>query len=246
MAHMEPIPETLQAIDNLDPTDDVDLLGVLRSLADRAQEVVPDLVGVSVSRLTEGLTFTLVATTEEIAVLDAIQYLAGGPCVDAAHINYSVEFDNDDALDEDRWQLFAQATAARAIRTTLTLPVIANDHVVGTINLYAASQRAFAGHHDELADIFGAWAAGAVANADLVFATRRDAEAAPEKLNERLKVEVAVGITAARHGIEVEAAEALLQAAALRAGVTLYQLARQVVAVPEVQDPDPNNETDRT
>ena len=241
---MVPIPETVQAIDNLDPTDDFELLESFRSLADQAQAVVPDLVGVSIGRLTEGLTFTLVATTEEIAVLDGIQYLAGGPCVDAAHMNCSVEFDNDDPLDEDRWLLFAQATAARAIRTTLTLPVIANEHVVGTINLYAASQRAFSGHHDELADIFGAWAAGAVANADLVFTTRRDAESAPDKLNERLSVEVAVGITAARHAIGVEAAEALLRAAALRAGVTLNQLARQVVAAREVQGPDPNNETD--
>lgn len=238
---MVPIPETVQAIDNLDPTDDFDLLGGLRSLADRAQAVVPDLVGVSIARLTEGLTFTLVATTEEIAVLDGIQYLAGGPCVEAARINSHVEFDNDDPLDEDRWQLFAQATAARTIRTTLTLPVMANEHVVGTINLYAASKRAFAGHRDELADIFGAWAAGAVANADLAFTTRRDAESAPDELHERLNVEVAVGITAARHGIEVEAAEALLRAAALRAGVTLNQLVRQVVDAREGQDPDPNN-----
>ena len=139
-----------------------------------------------------------------------------------------------------------QATAARAIQTTLALPVRANEHVAGTINLYAASQQAFAGHHDGLVDIFGAWSAGSVANADLVFSTRRDAESAPEELNERLNVEVAVGITAARHGIGVEAAEALLRAAALRAGVTLNQLARQVVAAREVQDPDSNNETDRT
>ena len=83
----------------------------------------------------------------------------------------------------------------------------------------------FGGHHDELADIFGARAAGAVANADLVFTTRRDAESAPEELSERLNVEVAVGITAARHEIGVEVSEALLRAAALRAGVMLHQLA---------------------
>jgi GAF domain-containing protein len=238
---MVPIPETVLAIDYLDPGDAVVFLAELGCLADFAQGVVPDLVGVSVARLDDGLTFTLVATAEEIAVLDAVQYLAGGPCVDAAHINLAVEFDNDDALDEDRWRLFALATAAHAVRTTLTLPVMTGGHVVGTVNLYAASGRAFVGHHDELAETFAAWAAGAVANADLAFTTRREAQAAPDRVTRQFVVAMAIRLTAARHGITVEAAEAQLRDAALRAGVSLSQLALEIVAAEE-QDP---GETDR-
>lgn len=121
---MVPTPETILAIDKLDPTDEVDLVAELGRLADRAQQIVPDLVGVSIARLASGLTFTVVATAGEIAVLDGIQYLAGGPCVDAAHTNQALEFDNGDALDEERWRLFAQATAAHTVRTTLTLPLM--------------------------------------------------------------------------------------------------------------------------
>jgi GAF domain-containing protein len=178
-------------------------------------------------------------------VLDDIQYLAGRPCVDAAHINHPVEFDNDDALDENRWGLFAQATAGHAIRTTLTLPVIADEDVVGTINLYAASQRAFDGHHDALADIFGAWAAGAVANAGLVFTTRRDAETAPGRLDEQFDLGMAIGITANQHKIGVQSAEALMREVALRAGVTPHQLAQRILAAHEEQHPDPDIEADR-
>jgi GAF domain-containing protein len=239
---MVPIPETVRAIDDLDPVDALVFLAELGCLADLAQEVVPDLVGVSIARLDHGLTFTLVATAEEIAVLDAIQYLAGGPCVDAAHLNLAVEFDNDDALDEDRWRLFAQATAAHAVRTTLTLPVMTGGHVVGTVNLYAASQRAFGGHHDELAEIFAAWAAGAVANADLAFTTRREAQAAPDRVARQFVIAMATRLTAAQHVITFEAAEALLRDAALRAGVSLSQLALEIVAAHEEQDP---GETDR-
>jgi GAF domain-containing protein len=235
---MVPIPETIRAIDELDPTGEIDLVVELGFLADRAQEIVPDLVGVSIARLDHGLTFTVVATDTEIAVLDGIQYLAGGPCVDAAHINQPVGFDNDDALDEDRWRLFAQATAAHTVRTTLTLPLMTDGHVVGTVNLYAASQRAFAGHRDELAEIFGAWASGAVANADLAFTTRSEAQAAPDRVRKQFVIDMAAGLTAAQLGIDVEAAEARLRDAASRAGVSLAQLAQEIVTAHEETDRD--------
>jgi GAF domain-containing protein len=233
---MVPIPETVLAIGNLDPVDDVDLVAELGLQADRAQEIVPDLVGVSVARHVPGLTFTLVATAVEIAVLDGIQYLAGGPCVDAAHINQSVGFDNDDAMDEDRWRLFALATAAHTVRTTLTLPLMTDGHVVGTVNLYAASQRAFDGHRDELAAIFGAWAAGAVANADLAFTTRSEAREAPGLVMKQLIIDTAIGLTAASLGIGVEAAEARMRDAASRAGVSLSDLAQEILTA--LEDPD--------
>lgn len=235
---MVPIPETVQAIDDLDPTHEVDLVAELGLLANCAQEVVPDLVGVSIARLDHELTFTVVATAEEIAVLDGIQYLAGGPCVDAAHINQPVEFDNDDALDEDRWRLFAQATAAHTVRTTLTLPLMTHGHVVGTVNLYAASQRAFAGHHDELAEIFGAWAAGAVANADLAFTTRSEGQTAPDRVRKQFVIDMATGLTAAEHGTGIEAAEARMRDAATRGGVSLSQLAKEIVTAHGKQDRD--------
>lgn len=227
---MVPIPETVQALDSLDPHEESDLLAQLVSRANLAQETVPDLVGVSIARLEQGLTFTVVATATEIAVLDAIQYLAGGPCVDAAHSDQPVSFDNDDAMDEERWSLFAQATAAHTVRTTLTLPIRVDGHAVGTVNLYAASRRAFVGHHERLAEIFGAWAAGAVADADLAFTTRREARAAPYLLAQRLAIDVAIGLTAGDHGISVAAAEALLRDAASRAGVSLSHLAQEIVA----------------
>src|SRR3954453_6300390 len=85
---LEPIPETVEAVANLDPAaDDGSLLADLIRLSRRGEEIVPDLVGVSLARLDQDLTFTLVATAEEIAVLDAIQYAAGGPCVESAHTN---------------------------------------------------------------------------------------------------------------------------------------------------------------
>jgi len=74
MTPMEPIPETVEAVNELDPSaDDGTLLASLSGRATRAQKVVPDLVGVSIAWLDHGLTLTLVATAPEVAVLDAVQ-----------------------------------------------------------------------------------------------------------------------------------------------------------------------------
>jgi len=236
---MEPIPETVEAVDGLDPSvDDFDILEHLTELGNRAQEIVPDLVGVSIGRIAKGLTFTLVATAAEIAVLDGIQYIAGGPCVDGAHSKEVREFNRDDVLDEEGWRLFAEATAAPAVHSTLTLPVLTEDRVVGTVNLYAASERAFVGHHDALAEVFGAWAAGAVANADLSFTTRKQAQAAPQRVQQEHFIDVATGIVAAQLGVDVDTAWVRLHDAAVRAGVTLAQLARNIVDARERQTRD--------
>jgi GAF domain-containing protein len=236
---MEPIPETVEAVDELDPSvDDFDLLEHFTELANRAQEIVPDLVGVSIARKDQGLTFTLVATAGEIAVLDGIQYIAGGPCVEGADSKEILEFNRDDVLSEERWRLFGEATAARAVHSTLTLPVVTRDGVVGTVNLYAASERAFVGHHSVLAGIFGAWAAGAVANADLSFATRREARVAPQRVREQHFVDVATGIVAAQLGVDVDTARIHLHDAAVRAGVTEVHLARNIVDAREQQTRD--------
>jgi GAF domain-containing protein len=233
----EPIPETVEAVDNLDPSaDDGSLLADLIRLAGRAQEIVPDLVGVSIASFDHGLTFTLVATAEEIAVLDAVQYVAGGPCVEAAETDRVNEFEPD-LLNEDRWRLFAEATAAHAVHSTLTLPVLSDGRVVGTVNLYAASRRAFVGQHEQLAEVFGAWAAGAVANADLSFTTRKEAERAPQILRNQNLIDLATGIVAAQLGVDVETAVARLRDAASRAGVSLLQLARDIVGARERRNP---------
>ena len=226
---MEPIAETARAAEELRRLDsDADIVERLTVLAAQAQEVVPDLVGVSIGRLDHGLTFTLVASAIEVALLDGIQYVAGGPCVEGARHHEALELEEADVLDEERWRLFAEASAAQAVRSTLTLPVISGGDVVGTVNLYAASPRAFGGHHEAMAAIFGAEASAAMENTDLSFRTRREAEAAPERLRARAHIDVAVGLLMVQLDVGPERAEEVLRDAAARAGVSTEALAEQI------------------
>ena len=231
---MEPIPETWRAADDLDPVaDDAMAPERLTEVADRACAVVPDLVGVSVSSVRLGITMTLTSSNLDAAVLDAMQYVAGGPCVRATAEGKILEFRGDELFDEEAWRLFAQATACHAVRSTLSLPVLASGQVIGSVNLYAGSARAFEGGETALAELFGAWAPGAVRNADLSFSTRLEAQQAPRRVHDRARIETAVGIVAAESGGDVGSARHRLERAAAQADVEVLELAEAVIEASE-------------
>jgi GAF domain-containing protein len=226
---VEPIPETAEAVDEFGPFED-DLLEVLQDRASQVRDIVPDCVGLSLASREHGVSFTVVATDDEIAALDGAQYLNSGPCVDGVKAERVVEYRDEDLLQEDSWQLFAQATAAVGIRSTLTLPILAEGQVVGSVNLYAARQDSFSGHHEAIAQVFGAWAPGAVANADLGFSTRGTAEQAPQLLFDETRIQVALGILVDSQDITLEAAQGQLSQAAHRAGIGEAALAERLIA----------------
>ena len=148
---MRPIQQTIEAVTKISRyTVSGHLLDALQRLADKIH-LVPDCIGMSLAWAEHGVTFTLVASDEEIAVLDALQYFDGGPCVDAVHSGHGIETGSASPLDEEHWRLFAQATAAAGVRSTLTFPVTQSGRVVGSVNLYGASPNTFEGHHEELA-----------------------------------------------------------------------------------------------
>lgn len=255
---MEPIPETRQVINQLVAEGDAAVAAVLASMGRKAQQIVPECVGLSLALLEEELTFTLVASSEEVAALDAVQYLDGGPCVEATHTASPVGMvggaagpadreppddpgpprDADDPEDVDdvqdvsdleaRWHLYARASAAAGVASSLTLPIERGGAVIGTVNLYAATPDAFDGHHQALARALGASAGDAVSNADLSFSTRLAAVATPERMADQTDVDVALGLIAQSQQVEIPVARERLRSAAARAGISEGQAARAV------------------
>ena len=67
---MRPIPETDEALDEYLEEDGSDLRAHLSAMAATAVGVVPSCVGLSLGLVTEGLTFTFVASAEEVALID--------------------------------------------------------------------------------------------------------------------------------------------------------------------------------
>lgn len=224
------IPESLEAIDGLDPAlESGELSDQLTVMAARAQAVAPGLAGISVASHAHGLTFTLVATDDEIAALDAMQYLDTGPCEDAFRLEQGIATTEGGLMSEERWHDLAVVSAAAGVHSTLTFPIRSSGSITGTVNLYGVSEDTFVGKHQELADALRAWAPGAVTNADLTFSTRDAAQRAPGLVHDDTTVDVATGIMAARRGISLEESRTMLDDAARRAGLTVVVVARVVI-----------------
>jgi GAF domain-containing protein len=228
---VEPLPETVEALRELTRDGDTTLARRLWGLSRAVEEVVPDIVGLSLSFVEEHLTFTMTATSSLVAELDGVQYIDGGPCEETLRTGQTSTYSADDADDEERWRLFGVATAAAGILSTLSLPILRNDVVFAGVNLYAGTADAFEARHEQLADICGAWAGGAVTNADLDFTTRFAAAEAPERIRAEQLVDQAVGALISRSDVTLGDAEDRLRDAARRAGISDAQMARAILAI---------------
>lgn len=237
---LEPLPETDEVLRRLSPWSDGDLVAELREQGRLVEEVVPSLVGLSLALLREGLTFTLAATSESPALLDAVQYVMGGPCVDAAVEDRTVHTgdDTESPLDEQRWAEFARARAAHGVLSTLSLPIHEQDRVVGSVNLYSSAPHGFAGTAEAVAEIVGAWAPGAVLNADLSFSTRTVAEQAPRVLEDLTTVDAATGVVMAAVDVGEAVARQLIADSAWRSGQSEPAVARALLRAHTVDRDD--------
>lgn len=228
---MEPIPEVEAVARELNEVlGGDDLLLSLRHASGVAVRVLPSCVGVSITVILDHEPFTVTAVSDEIRALDAVQYLEDGPCVASAADGEVVRVD--DVLDEGRWQLFAAATAARGVRSTLSIPLRRPGGLVsGALNLYASEPHAFAAPDALVEELFGGPVAGVVANADLSFLTRERARALPQQLADRARIDQAVGVLIGRSGGSPQQARNRLLRAADQAGITAAEAADTVISL---------------
>lgn len=223
---MEPVPESREVLDELTSLGSDELAEALARMGEAARRIAPDCVGLSLGLIEHGVTFTLVASGEEAAALDAVQYIDDGPCTASQQSGKVIDVSVDDLLDEGRWAAYARASAAAGVASSLSLPIEGEDGLIGGVNLYGATPDAFEGRHEQLADALGASARGAITNADLPFSTRLAAARAPEDLEHSRDIDIALGMIAAAHEVDFDQAREALERGAARAGIPPVQAAR--------------------
>ena len=199
---MEPLPEVRATFDELALVleESADLPAQLDVVGAVAKGLVPATMGVSISVFVDGEAFTLTATAEDAAVVDATQYVEReGPCLEAIATGQEVQVE--DVLDEERWRLYRHSSATVGIRSSLSLPLRDDgDRIVGALNVYATDPGAFRGREEIFAAVFGAKVSELVKNADLTFQTREWARQLPDRVSARRKLETAVGVLMALRG----------------------------------------------
>ena len=226
---MEPIPETREALRRLARLGDTQLGPELAEAASALRRCVQGLVGFSISVLEQDITFTYLTSAEAPAGLDAVQYLDGGPCEQAVDSGEVVEVVHEDLLHEGQWQLFAQASGPWVWRARSLCPCWTETGWWAASTCTGRRADTFDGRHEELAALFGAWAPGAVTNADLSFDSRIRAARAVDRLEDLAVVDLAVGVLVAAQTIPPSEARHRLDRAAARAGVSVVDVARLLV-----------------
>ena len=204
------------------------LLEHLGRTVEEVIEVVPGCLGLSVVRIDQADSCTIAASDETVAVLDGVQYLDGGPGVEAA-VRRQWGADNVASMD-GRWPLYAAATVRAGVRSTLTLPVTDHGVALGAVRVYAGPEDAFEEREADVARLVDEGeAADLVLGSATTLTTRRLAERSPLSLRAQGALNRAIGALTLHLDTDVTTAHERLVDAAQRAGITVERLAQTVV-----------------
>lgn len=204
------------------------LEAILERLVHIARQVLPITVEASITLLSRD-DATTVASTDEVAVtLDERQYDdERGPCLDAAAAGERIRIT--DMRSEPRWPRFAAAAANAGVLSSLSMPLPIQRNVTGALNFYASSVDAFSEETIELAEMFAAHAAVAVANAHLYETTAALAEQMKEAMANRAVIEQAKGIVMRDRGCTADEAFDALALLSQQSHTKLREVAQQLV-----------------
>jgi GAF domain-containing protein len=205
------------------------LPAILQRLVHIARQVLPIDVEASITLLSRD-DATTVASTDEIAVrLDERQYEnERGPCLDAAAAGERVRIV--DMRSDTRWPSFGTAAVDVGVLSSLSIPLPIQRNVTGALNFYASAVDAFDHEAIEMAEMFGAHAAVAVANAHLYETTAVLVEQMKEAMANRAVIEQAKGIIMRDRGCSADEAFDALALLSQQSHTKLREVAQKLVA----------------
>ncbi|MEU1754152.1 GAF and ANTAR domain-containing protein [Micromonospora matsumotoense] len=173
--------------------DEVGVDEVLQMIADLARHSLRGASEVSVTLLRGGIPQSVAVTGDVALLLDEWQYRQGhGPCLDASITGDTLVVP--DTGTEERWPAWAARAADAGISSTLASGLPIQEAVVGALNLYGTTPRAFDTATVELARTFAAYAAVALANAHLYSSATTLADQMRTAMENRAVIEQAKGI----------------------------------------------------
>jgi GAF domain-containing protein len=175
-----------------------------------------------------GRKMTAAASDPAVERADAVQYeLDEGPCLTACRDLVSVRVD--DVLQDTRWPRWVRAVAPLGLRSSLSVPLVADGAPVGAVKVYAEAPRAYDDHDERVLVLFAEQAAILLANVQCHQNAQRLSEGLREALRTRDMIGQAKGILMAREGLDEDAAFQLLIRASQRTNAKLRDVARKVV-----------------
>ena len=209
------------------------MIDLLRDVAAFAAQAIPRVDGAGVALIDpqQGISSvrTLAATELLVHEIDAAQYdeLHEGPCITCMQSRRPTM---SGSLGSDgRWPHFGGRVARMGMHSTLALPLIVGDQVIGSINAYAKGRDAFAEHAVELGSQFARPAAVSVYNAQLLANAQERTMRLQRALDSRAVIDQAIGIIRSRSGGSADEAFERLARISQTENIRLHAVAESLV-----------------
>ena len=219
-----------------------DLIGLQNALlnTDNVEQFLHELAVLSTRAVTDGLSCGMTlrqrgrprvtgACSDPLAsAADEVQYQTGdGPCLHA--IRHARQVRIDDVSTHDRWPRFAKRAASLGVRSSLSLPLIADGEPVGAINLYSTRPRAFGAAETWRAEKFAGHASGALTLALRLASCTDLNEQLRSSMVSRAVIDQAVGVIMATERCAPDKAFSVLRSVSQNTNVKLRDLAVTIV-----------------
>lgn len=205
---------------------------LLTAVARFAAHAIPGVDGAGVTLIRpKGATMGIAAwavTAPFVREIDVLQYetLQEGPCITCMQDRVAVI---SGSLGGDRrWPRFGGRAGRLGVSSSMSLPLLIADQVVGSINCYAYATDVFGEHEVRLGSQFAEPAAVSVYNARVIAEARDTAGQLERALVSRAVIDQAIGIIRARSGGTAEEAFDRLRQISQTENTKLHEVARRV------------------
>ena len=210
--------------------DDQSLESVLQQLSESAARVIPEAENVGVTVLTPDGPITAAATDHKVVSVDADQYAAGdGPCLEATRLRKPVRVSVHEG--RERWPDFAIAAERAGVRAYLSVPIVlAEEDVLGALNIYSSDEHAFDPFDEALLRLFVTAASTAITAFRRYERSRSLVEHLQQALVSRGDIDQAKGVLMGAYGITADEAFARLVTESQQHNTKLREVARNLLA----------------
>lgn len=212
------------------------LVLVLMKIADFAASAIPGADGAGLALVESHRPDTVVASASFVRNVDEVQYrLDEGPCLQACEERQTQHSSVLSA--ERRWPHFGPEAARLGVESALSLPLVADDKLVGSLNVYGRSRDAFDPDAVRTGELFAEPASVSAANALLLVETQRRTEGILKNQAKHATIDNAVGIVMGHTGQNQTQALETLTALSNANNTDVVTMAQQLVDDPTAQIP---------
>lgn len=209
----------------------------LRLVTTLAEVTLAGTMGAGVTLVDEHGKRSRASSNQAVEAADGLQYeLDEGPCLTAWRSRQLVRIE--DTTTDTRWAAWSTAVGALGMRSVLSTALVVDDEAIGAIKVYSDRPDNYDAHAERVMSLFAQQAAILLANTQSLQHARQLSRRLTDALGSRDAISRATGILMAQGAADAHAAFALLADAAARSGLTVEEVARELLTAVASRDAD--------